>query len=147
VAVLATTGLATAAGPGPPHLVPVTFALDGDRVYTAVDSKPKARRDLRRLRNIQASPRVSLLADHYDEDWSLLWWARADGQAEILASPADMAGPLALLARRYPQYAVQLPAGPVISIAVGHWSGWAAAGRTQAEPTQAEPTQPGNSGT
>jgi PPOX class probable F420-dependent enzyme len=127
---LATTGLATAAGPGPPHLVPVTFALDGDRLCTAVDSKPKASRDLRRLANIRADPRVSLLADHYEEDWTLLWWTRADGQAEILASPADMAGPIALLARRYPQYAAAPPAGPVISIAVARWSGWAAAGGT-----------------
>lgn len=128
--------LATTAGPGaphiPPHIVPVTFALDGDHVYTAVDSKPKSSRDLRRLRNIRASPLVSLLADDYHEDWSQLWWVRADGQAAILASPAEMAGPIALLARRYPQYAVEPPAGPVISIVVGRWSGWAA-GRTEAE--------------
>lgn len=128
---LATTGLAAAAGPGPPHLVPVTFALDGDHVYTAVDSKPKSSRDLRRLRNIRANPQVSLLADHYDEDWSLLWWVRADGQATILAEPAEMAGPIGLLTRRYPQYAAEPPAGPVISIAAGRWSGWAAAGGTQ----------------
>lgn len=120
--------LATVAGPGPPHLVPVTFALDGDQVYTAVDSKPKSSRDLRRLRNVAANPRVSLLADHYDEDWSLLWWVRADGQAAILVSPAQMAGPIALLARRYPQYAAEPPAGPVISVTVGRWTGWAAAG-------------------
>lgn len=130
--------LATTAGAGTPHIVPVTFALDGDRIYTAVDSKPKSSRDLHRLRNIRANPRVSLLADHYDEDWSLLWWARADGQAEILASPAGMAGPIALLARRYPQYAAEPPAGPVISIRVGRWSGWAAAGATQTGRTQPE---------
>jgi PPOX class probable F420-dependent enzyme len=128
---LATTGLAATAGAGPPHLVPVTFALDGDHIYTAVDSKPKSTRDLRRLRNIRANTRVSLLADHYDEDWSQLWWVRADGQAAILAGPAEMAGPAGLLARRYPQYAGEPPAGPVISIAVTRWSGWAAAGGTQ----------------
>ena len=108
--------------------MPVTFALDGDRVYTAVDSKPKSSRDLRRLRNIRANPRVSLLADHYDDDWSMLWWVRADGQAAILAGPAEMAGPIGLLTERYPQYAAEPPAGPVISITVGRWSGWAAGG-------------------
>ena len=72
--------LATVGGPGSPHLVPVTFAVAGDRIYSAVDAKPKTTRDLRRLRNIRADPRVAVLADHYDEDWSRLWWARADGQ-------------------------------------------------------------------
>ena len=122
--------LASTAGTGVPHIVPVTFVLDGDRVYTAVDSKPKSSRDLRRLRNIRASPLVSLLADEYDEDWSRLWWVRADGLAAILAGRAGLAGPIALLARRYPQYAAEPPAGPVISIAIGRWSGWAAAGGT-----------------
>ena len=96
--------LATVGGPGSPHLVPVTFAVAGDRIYSAVDAKPKTTRDLRRLRNIRADPRVAVLADHYDEDWSRLWWARADGRAAILDAAGDMAGPIALLAERYPQY-------------------------------------------
>ncbi|MBO0786795.1 MAG: pyridoxamine 5'-phosphate oxidase family protein, partial [Actinobacteria bacterium] len=61
--------LATTGADGQPHLVPVTFALDGDLLYTAVDAKPKTTRQLRRLRNIRGNPRVSLLADHYQEDW------------------------------------------------------------------------------
>jgi PPOX class probable F420-dependent enzyme len=118
--------LATAGGAGAPHVVPVTFALDGDRVYSAVDSKPKSTRDLRRLRDIRADPRVTLLADHYEEDWSLLWWARAEGAASILAGAAEMAAPIALLASRYPQYREQRPAGPVVCVTVHRWSGWAA---------------------
>jgi len=119
-----------------PHLVPITFALDGDRIYTVVDAKPKTTANLRRLRNIAADPRVTVLADHYEADWSRLWWARADGLAEILArpaagqppGPAGLAGPLELLAARYPQYRADPPAGPLIRIQVERWTGWAAAG-------------------
>ncbi|MGH3406391.1 MAG: TIGR03668 family PPOX class F420-dependent oxidoreductase, partial [Streptosporangiaceae bacterium] len=78
------------------------------------------------LDNIRRNPAVALLADHYAEDWSALWWARADGQASVIDDPALMAGPARLLAGRYPQYAtVPLP-GPVIAIQVTRWSGWAA---------------------
>jgi PPOX class probable F420-dependent enzyme len=118
--------LATAAADGTPHVVPVTFAVDGDTICTAVDGKPKSARELRRLANIRANPRVTVLADHYEEDWAALWWARADGTAAIVRDPALMAGPLGLLAGRYPQYRdVPLP-GPVIVIRVTSWSGWAA---------------------
>lgn len=114
-------------GPGSrPHLVPVTFAVDADVIYTAVDAKPKSTRDLRRLANISACPYVTLLADHYADDWSRLWWARADGEASVLTSPAAVAAPLDLLASRYPQYLASRPEGPVIAIAVSRWSGWSA---------------------
>jgi len=122
--------LASVSADGAPHLVPVTFALDGDTIYTAVDGKPKTTRGLRRLDNIRRSPRVAVLADHYDEDWAQLWWVRADGTAAIIGEPALMAAPAALLARRYPQYAqVPLP-GPVIAIEVTAWTGWTAAEAT-----------------
>jgi PPOX class probable F420-dependent enzyme len=124
--------LATAGPDGHPHLVPVTFALDrqpgqADRIYSAVDAKPKSTTDLRRLRNIRANPRVAVLADHYEDDWGALWWVRADGQATILDEATAMAPALARLAGRYPQYQEQLPGGPVICIQVTHWTGWAAA--------------------
>ena len=109
-----------------PHIVPFTFAVDGDRIVSAVDAKPKTTRALQRLRNIQASPWVAVLADHYAADWALLWWVRADGRAVILDDPGEMAAPLRLLAQRYPQYADSPPAGPVISILVERWTGWAA---------------------
>jgi PPOX class probable F420-dependent enzyme len=124
--------LATVTPAGHPHIVPVTFVLDsrpgqGDWVYTAVDHKPKSTARLQRLRNIQAHPRVALLADHYADDWTQLWWVRADGEAAVLGAAAGAAGPLRLLAARYPQYAAQPPAGPVIAVRVDRWSGWAAA--------------------
>jgi PPOX class probable F420-dependent enzyme len=118
--------LATVGRAGRPHIVPVTFALDGDRIYSAVDFKPKTTAHLRRLDNIRADPQVAVLADHYTGDWDRLWWVRADGQAAVLDKPADMAGPLLLLAELYPQYRKQLPAGPVICVLVQRWTGWAA---------------------
>lgn len=118
--------LATVSPDGRPHVVPVTFAVDGDVIYSAVDAKPKTTTRLARLRNITAEPRVAMLADHYEADWDRLWWARADGLASILGEPADRARPLELLAARYPQYRVNPPAGPVIAIAVERWTGWAA---------------------
>ena len=119
--------LATVTEAGSPHLVPVTFAVDGDRIYVAVDTKPKTTRNLRRLRNIRANPQVAVLADRYDDDWAALWWVRADGRAAILDDPQQMAGPVALLAGRYPQYRTLPPAGPVIEITAERWTGWAAA--------------------
>jgi PPOX class probable F420-dependent enzyme len=129
--------LATVSPAGRPHLVPVTFVLDsdashGDHLYTAVDAKPKTTTQLQRLRNIQAHPQVALLADHYAEDWAQLWWVRADGRAAVLDAgdrAAALAGPLRLLAARYPQYAAQPPAGPVIAVRVDRWTGWAATER------------------
>jgi len=127
-AAAAVARLATVGAAGQPHLVPVTFAVDGEHIYTAVDAKPKTTANLLRLRNIAGNPQVAVLADHYEADWDRLWWVRADGVASVLARPADMAGPLRLLAARYPQYRASPPAGPVISVRVARWSGWAAAG-------------------
>jgi PPOX class probable F420-dependent enzyme len=115
--------LATADATGRPHLVPIVFAVAGDRLYTAVDAKPKASNALRRLANIAANPRVSVLVDHYDDDWTQLWWARADGSASL--RDIDRAA-VEQLAGRYPQYREQPPPGPLIVIAVERWSGWTA---------------------
>lgn len=109
-----------------PHLVPVVFAIDGDTVVIAIDHKPKARRDVRRLANIRANPAVSLLVDHYDEDWTTLWWVRVDGTAEVVEDPAAMAAPIDLLVAKYPQYREIRPAGPVIAVRIDRWRGWAA---------------------
>ena len=116
--------LATVGADGRPHLVPVCFAVDGDTVYSAVDEvKPKATLRLRRLRNVAENPAVSLLVDHYDDDWSALWWVRADGRARVLETAPDA---IALLAARYPQYAEAPPGGPVIAVDVERWAGWSA---------------------
>jgi len=122
--------LATAGADGRPHLVPVVFAVDGDTLYTAVDDvKPKTTTRLRRLANIAANPAVALLADHYDDDWTALWWVRADGTARLVEpDDAEAARARALLAARYPQYRDAPPPGVAIAVDVTRWSGWAAAG-------------------
>ena len=119
--------LATVRPDGGPHLVPVTFALVGEVVWTAVDDKPKSTRKLRRLANIAAHPAVSLLVDHYDEDWSALWWVRADGVARVVDvddSPKVRAA-LAALTAKYPQYQAP-PSGPLVRVAVTRWRAWMA---------------------
>ena len=117
--------LATVGADGQPHLVPVTFAVDGDQIYTAVDQKPKTTTRLRRLRNIRENPRIAVLADHYAEDWDTLWWVRVDGHARIVEDRAAARHPLDLLAGKYEQYVQARPAGPVIVIDAARWTGWA----------------------
>jgi PPOX class probable F420-dependent enzyme len=115
--------LATVDPDGAPHLVPIVFAVAGDVIHTAVDAKPKRHRQLRRLANIAHEPRVSVLADHYDEDWSTLWWVRADGVATVREAAPDA---VAALTARYPQYRDAAPPGPFIAIRVRRWSAWQA---------------------
>jgi PPOX class probable F420-dependent enzyme len=120
--------LATTDASGKPHLVPVVFAVVRDTVYSAVDAKPKSTTDLRRLANVRANPRVSLLADLYvDDDWDALWWARADGVGRVLiADEQEGVEAVAELTARYAQYREQPPDGPVLAVDVRKWSGWAA---------------------
>jgi PPOX class probable F420-dependent enzyme len=113
--------LATVTPGGRPHVVPVCFALHESRIYTAVDAKPKATRALQRLENVRAHGRASLLVDHYEEDWSQLWWVRVDGAAEVI----DSAAAIDVLAGKYVQYRAARPAGPVIAIAPDRWRSWA----------------------
>jgi PPOX class probable F420-dependent enzyme len=117
--------LATVSEDGQPHLVPIVFAVVGDVIVTAVDHKPKTTVRLRRLANIVANPRVTLLVDEYADDWSQLWWARADGIARTTDEPGD--GLRTALITRYPQYDECPPGGPYILIDVDRWSGWSAA--------------------
>lgn len=128
--------LATAGADGRPHLVPIVFAVDGDAVYSVVDAKAKRTGALRRLRNVRENPAVSLLVDHYGEDWSALWWVRADGRGRVIGDPgqaetaqaeaarAEAARAVALLQERYPQ---QVAVGAVLAVDVQRWSGWSAA--------------------
>jgi len=122
--------LATADRWGRPHVVPICFAVDGDRLYTAVDHKPKRRPELRRLDNLRANPSASVLVDHYEEDWGRLWWVRADGTAAVLDPEDDQAGEerrraVALLAEKYAQYVGRAPSGAVIALTLRSWRSWA----------------------
>ncbi|HWY01910.1 MAG TPA: TIGR03668 family PPOX class F420-dependent oxidoreductase [Mycobacterium sp.] len=122
--------LATVTPDGIPHLVPVVFAVDGDPegdrdvVYTAVDAKPKTTQRLRRLANIESNPQVSLLVDHYADDWTQLWWVRADGVAAIHSGGEPMHAGYRLLRAKYPQYQSVPLIGPVITVTVRRWTSW-----------------------
>jgi PPOX class probable F420-dependent enzyme len=117
--------LASADRRGRPHLVPIVFAVDGDRVYSAVDAKPKRTTALRRLANVRENPAVALLVDHYDDvNWDALWWVRADGHGRVLEpEDAEARRAVALLHARYAQ---QRATGAVLAVDVERWSGWSA---------------------
>ncbi|MEB3368688.1 TIGR03668 family PPOX class F420-dependent oxidoreductase [Saccharopolyspora mangrovi] len=113
--------LASADALGRPHVVPIVFAVSGDELITAVDWKPKSSATLRRIRNIEENPQVSILVDHYDEDWAQLWWARADGTASVRENHPL----LDALIAKYPQYQGEPPGGSLVAVQVQRWSGWA----------------------
>lgn len=123
-AAAAVARLATVTPDGPPHVVPIVFAVVEDTIFTAVDGKPKTSRRLRRLANIEANPRVSILVDHYDDDWSQLWWVRADGIAAIHHDGSMYDRGHELLRAKYPQYQHVPLDGPVIAVDVDQWSSW-----------------------
>jgi PPOX class probable F420-dependent enzyme len=118
--------LATVGPDGRPHSVPITFALDDGTIYFAIDFKPKKTADLQRLRNIEANPSVSVLVDHYEDDWTKLWWVRVDGSARIVIDGAVFEKGIALLTQRYAPYRSTRPAGPVVAIAIERMTGWSA---------------------
>jgi PPOX class probable F420-dependent enzyme len=118
--------LATLSPDGRLHLVPFSFALTGDKLLSAVDEKPKRSRQLQRLANVRANPDVAVLVDHYDEDWSRLWWVRLRGRGRVVESGPELEAALALLAEKYEQYRAAPPGGPVLEIAIEEWRGWEA---------------------
>jgi PPOX class probable F420-dependent enzyme len=123
--------LATITPDGQPHIVPITFAVERDRIYAVVDTvKPKSSPALVRLRNIEANPRVSLLVDEYSDDWDQLWWVRADGIASVVAVGPDWERAITLLGATYPQYRGELlKFGPATIVDVERWTGWSAGTR------------------
>lgn len=117
--------LATVRPDATPHIVPIAFALLGRSIVTAVGDKPKTTTALPRLRNIAANPAVSVLIDHYDDDWNQLWWVRADGTATI-ADAETAPDTLDVLAAKYQPYRNRTPQGPVIVVTVDRWTAWSA---------------------
>jgi PPOX class probable F420-dependent enzyme len=100
--------------------------LEGDLLYSAVDEKPKRTKRLRRLDNIRARPAVTILVDHYEEDWSRLWWVRLRGEGQVLETGPQREHALARLAEKYEQYQRELPTGAVIVMRVHEWRYWSA---------------------
>jgi PPOX class probable F420-dependent enzyme len=123
--------LGTVDATGQPLVVPVCYAFDGRHWYSAIDDKPKRAtgRPLRRVRNIEQNPRVSVLVDRYDEDWRRLCYVIIQGTADVLSTGPEYAYAVGLLTAKYPQYA-GVPVGHDLVIRVTpesfvHWS-WAA---------------------
>ncbi len=123
--------LATASPDGDPHLIPVVFALVGDHVYIAIDEKPKTTLRLRRLTNIESNPRAALLVDHYDDDWSRLWWILLRGPADALWpsqwDESEARTAISALRNKYPQYAeMGLEERPLLRLRAERVTAWSA---------------------
>lgn len=121
--------LGTADAGGRPLVLPVCFDLDGEALYSAVDAKPKRVPGpaLRRVRNIEANPRVALVVDDYDEDWRRLRYVLVEGRARLLAAGPEFARALERLTAKYPQYeamALARTATLVIAIAPERAVAW-----------------------
>jgi PPOX class probable F420-dependent enzyme len=123
--------LATVDSHGAPHNVPVCFWFDGARFYFAIDEKPKRRvgTELKRMRNIAADPRVALVIDHYEEDWTFLAYVLVHGRAQIVEDPNEYLLALRNLREKYPQYramALVAEANPMVRIEVERVHVWGA---------------------
>ncbi len=121
--------LATADAGGAPFVVPVCYAFDGRRIYTAIDLKPKrvGGRVLKRVRNILENPQVALVIDDYSEDWSELAYVMVRGVAELIESGEERQRAEDLLRQKYRQYAVMLEPGcAVIRITPERVISWSA---------------------
>jgi PPOX class probable F420-dependent enzyme len=116
--------LATTDPDGRPHLVPIVFAVDDNTLYSAVDRKPKRSLRLRRIEHARARPDVTVLVDHYEEDWSRLWWIRIRGNARVLEGGEEHDHALTLLAQKYPQYRLDAPFGPVLAVDIAETHRW-----------------------
>ncbi len=117
--------LATTDPDGRPHLVPIVFALEGETLYSAVDRKPKRSSKLRRIENARVRPEVTILVDHYEEDWGRLWWIRLRGRARVLDQGEERKRALMLLRDKYPQYRSEPLNGPVLAVDVTEVREWA----------------------
>ncbi len=126
--------LATADQYSRPHVVPIVFILDGETLYFPLDRKPKREDDwhmLRRVRNIETNGRVSIVIDHYEEDWSKLAWVLLEGVATILETGSERDGAVRALVEKYPQYAGSaLDDRPVVRVAIERTVSWSASRTT-----------------
>jgi PPOX class probable F420-dependent enzyme len=118
--------LATVTAAGRPHVVPCCFALVGSTICSVVDAKPKSTTALRRLDNVRANPAAALLVDHYEDDWSRLWWVRVDGAARVVEYVDEYELAIDALVAKYRQYREDRPTGPLLALSTDRWTGWAA---------------------
>lgn len=118
-----------------PRVLPVTFAVAGDAVWSAIDDKPKRPGEPARVGYLRRRPEAALLIDVYDDDWSRLAWVQLLGRVEVVpieapeaAGALEPAAALAALTAKYDQYAERPPPGPLLRLAVKRAMHWRASG-------------------
>ena len=120
--------IATADAANAPHVVPVCYARLNDRLYWVVDAKPKRNPlGLKRLRNIRENPRVAVVVDRYDDEWSQLAWVLMRGRAELVVQADEYAQGLVGLRSRYIQYrtmTLEMETHPMVRIDVEQVTAW-----------------------
>ncbi len=119
--------LATASADGVPHVIPVCYALMDGLIYSVLDQKPKraSLTRLRRVRNIRANPQVSLVVDHYEENWERLWYILISGTAQLLEEGAERPAAIQILREKYAQYRLMnIDPNPVIKITPSNVVSW-----------------------
>jgi PPOX class probable F420-dependent enzyme len=112
---------------GRPRVLPVTFAVLGDSVWSAIDDKPKRRggEALARVRWLRARPESAMTIDRYDADWTRLAWVQLLGTTAVIdASGHDDV--LGALVERYHQYRHQPPPGPLLRLTPERTVSWSA---------------------
>jgi len=110
-----------------PRVLPVTFAVAGGFVWSAIDEKPKRRAEPARVGYLRRRPEASLLVDEYDDDWARLGWVQMLGRVEVVPA-ATAVEAMEALASKYSQYAERRPPGPLLRFEVGRVVCWRAAG-------------------
>lgn len=120
--------LATVDGDGRPSVIPICYAFDGEAIYSPLDEKPKsvAALKLKRVRNIEANPLVSLVIDDYSDDWNQLAYVLIGGLAEVITDGPEHIRAVELLREKYSQYrAMAIGERPIIKITPAQIKRWA----------------------
>ena len=121
-----------------PRVLPVTFALAGDAVWSAIDEKPKRTPEPARVRRLRRRPEAALLVDLYSDDWSQLAWVQLLGRVEWLAVEQGAEG-MAALAAKYAPYSERTQPGPLMRLAVERAYSWRATGSPRRDHSLHEP--------
>lgn len=87
-----------------PTVIPVCFAYESGKIYSAIDRKPKSGRTLARVKNIERDPRVAFVLDTYSDDWRRLSYLLVHGKASLVSDPSEESRAKELLLSKYPQY-------------------------------------------
>ena len=111
---------------GAPRVLPVTFAVAGGAIWSAIDEKPKGAGEPARLRFLRRDPRAALTVDRYSDDWDQLAWVQVLGTVRIL-DVSEATDGLAALSAKYRQYRDRPPPGPVLELTPRRYVWWRAA--------------------